>query len=190
MFIRIFFLTKIVLINLLIAGCTNIYSPGDELYYEELAEKQIKAMLQSQRKYFLTHKIFLIKNEKLLKSNSSLFNTKKCYAYYTKTLNQVDRQLTVNGIYSYAMQEACGGNWGIDLSHYVGGVFAIPSINKRDIKLVSIICKSDGPAYAPLKYLPNYKNGLVDCSPKSYKIYLNTEFLKIQKEESNEDTVN
>jgi hypothetical protein len=170
--------SNIILINLLVAGCTEIYSPGDEPEYEKIAEDNIISMIQTQKNYFSTHKNFLKPLDKPLKSNSSFFKTEKCYGYYTKTIPEINGTSTVNGIYIYARQEACDGNWGIDLSSYVGGVFVVPIIDAKEIKVVSIVCKSTGPGYAPLNYRPYYTNGLVDCPPKAKKVYLETELFK------------
>ncbi|MBW4429177.1 MAG: type IV pilin-like G/H family protein [Nostoc desertorum CM1-VF14] len=178
MLIKNLLFSNILLINFLVTGCVDIYSPGDEPQYEKTAEDNIISMIKTQKTYFSSHKIFLKPLDKPLKSNSSFFKTEKCYGYYTKTIPEVNGTSTVNGIYIYARQEACDGNWGIDLSSYVGGVFVVPIIDAKEIKIVSIVCKSTGPAYAPLNHRPDYTNGLVDCPPKANKVYLETEVLK------------
>ncbi|WP_445631499.1 type IV pilin-like G/H family protein [Nostoc sp. DSM 114167] len=175
---------NIILINLLVAGCAEIYSPGEEPQYEKIAEDNIISMIQTQKNYFSTHKTFLKPLDKPLKSNSSFFKTEKCYGYYTKTIPEINGTSTVNGIYIYARQEACDGNWGIDLSSYVGGVFVIPVIDAKEIKVVNIVCKSTGPGYAPLNYRPYYTNGLVDCPPKAEKVYLETELFNKKNDDA------
>ncbi|MEH2127849.1 hypothetical protein [Nostoc sp.] len=180
-----FLFSNIILINLLVAGCAEIYSPGEEPQYEKITEDNIISMIQTQKNYFSTHKSFLKPLDKPLKSNSSFFKTEKCYGYYTKTIPAINGTSTVNGIYIYATQEACGGNWGIDLSSYIGGVFVVPIIDAKEIKVVSIVCTSTGPGYAPLNYRPYYTNGFIDCPPEAKKVYLETELFK----EKNDDAI-
>ncbi|MEH1815625.1 MAG: hypothetical protein V7K26_27405 [Nostoc sp.] len=180
MFTKNLFFYTFALINLFIASCNDRYSPGEEPHYEKIGQETIISMINIQKKHFLKYKNFFKPPDRPLKSNSSFFNHEKCYGYYSKNVKQTNTNLTVDGIYSYVIQEACGGNWGIDLSHYVGGIFAIPITNSKDIKIVSIVCESDGPAYAPLDYLPEYRNGLVDCPSKANKVYSNIEILKIK----------
>ncbi|MDZ7967159.1 MAG: hypothetical protein RM368_19660 [Nostoc sp. DedSLP03] len=175
---------NIILINLLVVGCAEIYSPGDEPQYEKIAEDNIISMIQNQKNYFSIHKTFLKPLDKPLKSNSSFFKNEKCYGYYTKTIPEINGTSAINGIYIYARQEACDGNWGIDLSSYVGGVFVVPIIDDKEIKVVSIVCKSTGSGYAPLNHRPYYTNGLVDCPPEAKKVYLETELFKNKNDDA------
>lgn len=174
------FFYNFVLISLFISSCSDIYAPGDEPRHEKLAEQTITSMINNQKNYFLKHEKFLKLPDRPLKSNLSFFNSEKCYGYYSKTVNKIKTNFKIDGIYSYAMQEACGGNWGIDLSHYLGGVFAIPIKNSKDIKVVSIVCTTSGPAYNPLQYLPDHVNGLVNCPSNTEKVYSNIEIIKNQ----------
>uniref|UniRef100_A0A0C1R9X2 Uncharacterized protein n=1 Tax=Tolypothrix bouteillei VB521301 TaxID=1479485 RepID=A0A0C1R9X2_9CYAN len=80
-------------------------------------------------------------------------------------------KISTYGIYSYARQEACGGNWGITLSSYVGAVFVVPTAMNKQMKMLSIICKGPAPGYAPLNYRPDYINGIIDCPPDTTKVY-------------------
>jgi hypothetical protein len=112
--------------------------------------------------------------------SSSSPETGKCYGYYTKSTTEIPLKISTGGIYSYARQEACGGNWGIELSSYIGGVFAVPTAKNKQMNMVSVICKGLPPGYTPLNYRPDYINGVIDCPFKSTKVYFkeSTNFVK------------
>ena len=171
-----YFLVLIISLSFLLAGCEN--KDENKAMDEKIsrlqkeAEKHLVYKIQEQQSYFSKHKTFF-KPPDERRTNSGyfppIFGTQICYGYYTEINADVLSKTTIDAVYSYAVQDYCNGKWGFELKSYVGAVFAVPITGDKQLKTLSIVCKSVESFAPPSR--PEYINGVVKCPNKTTKVY-------------------
>ncbi|MEH1933127.1 MAG: hypothetical protein V7L14_05260 [Nostoc sp.] len=166
---------SIILLSFFVGGCEkedeNKAMHKQISRLEEEAEKHIISKVKTQRNYFLKHKTFFIPPDEPATKYGSfppIFGTQRCYQYYTKTDTNVLYKTTIDAIYSYGVQGDCGGMFGFELRWYVGASFAVRITGDKQLKLISIVCRSNEFGRVPSR--PEYIKGVVKCPPETTQV--------------------
>ncbi|MGV0104869.1 Lipoprotein [Nostoc sp. DSM 114160] len=177
--IKILIVSALVLIiplSFLFTGCNNKdeNKAMDEKIskLEKETEKHIIYKIQEQQSYFSKHKTFFKPPDEPGTKYGyfpPIFGREICYGYYTEINADVISKTTTDAVYSYAVQDYCNGKWGFELKSYVGAVFAVPITGDKQLKTLSIVCKSVESFAPPSR--PKYINGIVKCPNKTTKVY-------------------
>ncbi|MDZ8030628.1 MAG: hypothetical protein RMX89_05925 [Nostoc sp. DedSLP04] len=170
-----FLVFSIILLSFFVGGCEkedeNKAMDKKISRLEEEAEKQIISKVKTQRNYFLKNKIFFIPPDEPATNYGSsppIFGTQICYQYYTKTDTNILSKTTIDAVYSYGVQDDCGGMFGFELRWYVGASFAVRIPGNKQVKLISIVCRSNEFGRVPSR--PEYINGVVKCPPETTQV--------------------
>lgn len=170
------FFSSIILLSFIVSGCE--YKDENKAMNEKIsklekdAEKHIIYKVNNQRNYFLNYKTFFKPPDEPATNYGSfppIFGTQICYRYYTETDTNVLSKTTIDAIYSYAVQDDCGGMWGFELRWYVGANFAVRINERKQLKMVSIVCQSNE-SYGRVPSRPEYINGVVKCPSKTTQV--------------------
>jgi Tfp pilus assembly protein PilE len=132
---------------------------------EKEAESRLIYKIQEQERYFAKHQTFFKPPDEPATRYGSfppIFGTQKCYRYYTETNAELTSQTKIDAVYSYAIQDDCGGMLGIELRGFAGAVFVLPPTGNKKLKKISIVCRNIK-SYASIPSRPKYINGLVKC---------------------------
>ncbi|YAF97014.1 MAG: hypothetical protein AB3A66_04890 [Nodularia sp. CChRGM 3473] len=172
-----FLVFTIIPLSLLLAGCNNEdeNKAMDKKIFnlEKEAERNLIYKIQEQKSYFSKHKTFFTPPDEPATKHGSfpaIFGIQKCYHYYTETNADLPSKTTINAVYSYAVQDDCGGMWGLELRWYVGAVFAVPITGDKELKTISIVCQNIK-SYGRVPSRPEYINGVVKCPSKTIQVY-------------------
>ncbi|MBW4563893.1 MAG: hypothetical protein KME32_22680 [Mojavia pulchra JT2-VF2] len=175
-YLKILFLS-IIPLSFLFNGCSN----KDENQVmekkisklEKEAESRLTYKIQEQERYFSKHKTFFKSPDEPATSYGSsppIFGIQKCYRYYTETNSDLTSKTTIDAVYSYAVQDDCGGMWGLELRWYAGAVFAVPLTRGKELKTISVVCRNIE-SYGRIPSRPEYINGVVKCPSNTTKVY-------------------
>ena len=166
---------SIILLSFFVVGCEkeDENKAMDEKIsrLEKEAEKHILSKVKIQRNYFLKNKNFFILPDEVATNYGSfppIFGTQICYRYYTETDTNVLSKTTIDAVYSYGVQDDCGGMFGFELRWYVGASFAVRIPGDKQVKLISIVCQSNDFGRVPSR--PEYINGVVKCPSKTTQV--------------------
>ncbi|MBE9006034.1 hypothetical protein IQ259_13485 [Fortiea sp. LEGE XX443] len=166
--LNILFLS-IISISFLFSGCNheNEYQVMVKKIskLEKDAENRLIYKIKEQERYFAKHKTFFKPpDEPATRHGSSppIFGIQICYRYYTETNADLASKTKIDAVYSYAVQDDCGGMLGIELRWYAGAVFAVPRTEDKQAKTVSIVCKHIE-SYGRVPSPPEYINGVAKC---------------------------
>lgn len=172
-----FLVFSIILLSFFVVGCEkeDENKAMDEKIsrLEKEAEKHIISKVKIQRNYLLKNKNFFIPHDEVATnygSFSPIFGTQICYLYYTKTDTNILSKTTIDAVYSYGVQDDCGGMFGFELRWYVGASFAVRIPGDKQVKLISIVCQSNDFGRVPSR--PEYINGVVKCPSKTTQVLL------------------
>ncbi|GAA6615044.1 hypothetical protein [Scytonema sp. NUACC26] len=172
-----FLVFSIIPLSLLITGCghedENKVMDEKISRLETEAKKRIISKIQVQENFFSKHKTFFKPPDEGATNYGSFppfFGTQICYRYYTETNADLPSKTTIDAVYSYAVQDDCGGMWGLELRWYVGAVFTVPITGNKQLKTISIVCRSIE-SYNRVPSRPEYINGVVKCPSKSAQVY-------------------
>jgi hypothetical protein len=168
LYLKILFLS-IISMSLFFNGCNhedeNKVMDEHISRLEKEAERRIIDKIQEQERYFSKHKTFFKPPDEPATrygSSAPIFGIQKCYRYYTETNADLTSKTKIDAVYSYAVQDDCGGMWGIELRWYAGAVFAVPRTEDKQAETVSIVCKHTE-SYGRVPSPPEYINGLAKC---------------------------
>ncbi|YAG08637.1 Lipoprotein [Nostoc sp. DSM 114167] len=166
---------SIISLNFLLGGCEkedeNKAQQKQISRLEKEAEKNIISKVKTQNNYFLKHKSFFKPpDEQATKYGSfpPIFGTQKCYRYYTQTDTKVFSQTSIDAVYSYAVQDDCGGMFGFEIRSYVGAVFAVCMNGYKQLKMISIVCRNKESYELPSQ--PEYINSVVKCPANTIQV--------------------
>jgi hypothetical protein len=177
-----FLFFSIISLSFLLATCGN--EDENKVMDEKISRLEkdagthIISKIQAQENYFSKHKTFFKPPDESATKYGSfppIFGKQICYRYYTETNSNFSSQTTIDAVYSYAVQDDCGGMFGFELRWYVGAVFAVPIDANKQLKKVSIVCKSNE-SYGRVPSRPEYINGVVKCPPETTYVYFNGKF--------------
>ncbi|MBE8970941.1 hypothetical protein IQ277_33500 [Nostocales cyanobacterium LEGE 12452] len=167
---------SIIMLIFLIGGCEkeNEYEAQEKQIsrLEKEAEKNIISKVQTQNNYFLKNKTFFKPPDEPATHYGSfppIFGTQRCYRYYTETDTKVFSQTTLDTVYSYAVQDDCGGMFGFEIRWYVGAVFAVRMNGDKQLKMISIVCRNKE-SYGRVPSQPEYINSVVKCPPNTTQV--------------------
>lgn len=166
---------SIMMLSFLIGGCEkedeNKVQEKKISRLEKEAEKNIISKVQTQNNYFLKHKTFFKSPDEPATHYGSfppIFGTQRCYRYYTETDTKVFSQTTIDAVYSYAVQDDCGGMFGFEIRSYAGAVFAVRMNGDKQLKIIRIVCRNKE-SYA-LPSHPEYINSVVKCPANTIQV--------------------